>query len=130
MFCKMLANLIQGLYLVPNGPPSLLERIAMSLQKRYLKSRPMSKVTFRLPAAAVPEGSQVNLVGDFNDWDPELTPMEQLKSGEYKVTLDLPVDQDYAFRYLINGQRWENDWDADRYAPAGLGTEENSVVTV
>ena len=102
----------------------------MSLQKRYLKSRPLSKVTFRLPAAAVPDGAKVNLVGDFNDWDPELTPMTQLKSGDYKVTLDLPIDHDYAFRYLINGQQWENDWDADLYTPTGLGTEENSVVTV
>ncbi len=102
----------------------------MSLQKKYLKSRPLSKVTFRLPAAAVPSEAQVHLVGDFNDWDPAKTPMIQLKSGEFKVTVELPIDQEYAFRYLINGQEWENDWEADKYAPAGLGSDENSVVTV
>jgi 1,4-alpha-glucan branching enzyme len=112
------------------SPPRFPEGLPMSLQKRYLKSRPLSKVTFRLPAAAVPAGAQVNLVGDFNDWDPTKTPMDQLKSGEFKITLELPIDRDYAFRYLINGQEWENDWEADKYAPTGLGREENSVVIV
>jgi len=102
----------------------------MSLQKRYLKSRPLSKVTFRLPAEAVPAGAMVHLVGDFNDWDAAATPMSQLKSGEFKVTIDLPVGQEYEFRYLINGRVWENDWAADKYAPSGLGVEENSVVAV
>ncbi len=102
----------------------------MSLQKKYLKSRPMSKVTFRLPAEAVPADAIVTLVGEFNNWDPSGTPMTALKSGEYKVTLDLPVGHQYEFRYLINGRIWENDWEADRYAPSGLGTEENSVVVV
>ena len=102
----------------------------MSLQKRYLKSRPESKVTFRLPAEAAPEGTAVYLVGDFNNWDPTATPMERLKSGDYKVTLDLPVERTYAFRYLIDGQVWENDWEADAYAPSGLGHEENSLVEV
>ena len=102
----------------------------MSLQKRYLKTRPLSKVTFRLPAAAAPAAANVNLVGDFNSWDPAATPMSQLKSGDYKVTLDLEVGQEYAFRYLIDGKTWINDWDADKYAPTGLGAEENSVVTV
>lgn len=102
----------------------------MSLQKKYLKTRPLSKVTFRLPAEAVPSGAAVSLVGDFNDWNPGAAPMTRLKSGDYKVTVDLPVGQDYQFRYLINGRAWENDWEADKYAPAGLGHEENSVVSV
>lgn len=102
----------------------------MSLQKRYLKSRPLSKVTFRLPAAAAPAAANVYLVGDFNAWDPAATPMDRLRSGDFKVTLDLSVGQEYAFRYLINGKKWENDWDADKYAPTGLGVDENSVVTV
>lgn len=102
----------------------------MSLQKKYLKTRPLSKVTFRLPAEAVPADAKVNLVGEFNNWDRSDTPMKPLKSGEYKVTVDLPVGHEYEFRYLIDDQVWENDWDADRYAPAGLGNEENSVVVV
>jgi len=102
----------------------------MSLEKRYLKSRPESKVTFTLPAKAASAGSRVCVVGDFNDWDPEATPMTRLKSGSWKATVDLPVDRTYAFRYLIDGRTWENDWEADGYAPSGVGHEENSLVTV
>jgi len=102
----------------------------MSLQKRYLKTRPLSKVTFRLSAEAATTAATVSLVGDFNAWDPNATPMSQLKSGDYKVTLDLEVGREYAFRYLIDGQTWVNDWEADKYTPTGISTEENSVVTV
>lgn len=42
--------------------------------------------------------------------------MTRLKSGAWKATLDLPVDRTYAFRYLIEGQIWENDGEADGYA--------------
>ena len=100
----------------------------MSLQKRFLKSKPISKVTFRLPAKALAGATQVSLVGEFNDWDENLTPMAQLKSGEFKVTVDLPTGQNYQFRYLINKSVWENDSDADSYTPSGFPGIENSVV--
>jgi len=102
----------------------------MSLQKRYLKSRPESKVTFTLPAEAAEAGSRVFVVGDFNEWDPEATPMTRLKSGTWKATVDLPVDRTYAFRYLIDGCIWENDEEADGYAPTGVSHEENSLLRV
>ncbi len=102
----------------------------MSLSKRYLKSRPVSKVTFRLPREAAPEARKVTLVGTFNHWDRQATPMERLKSGEFKVTLDLETGQEYQFRYLIEGQVWENDWSADKYAPCDFAATENSVVVV
>lgn len=103
----------------------------MSLTKKELKSRPVTKVTFRLPAEAAPEAREVFLVGDFNDWDEQATPMQRLKNGEFKVTLDLEAGRDYSFRYLIDGKGWENDWDADLYVPSGVALDvENSVVSV
>lgn len=102
----------------------------MSLQKRYVKTRGVSKVTFRLPAEAAPEAAEVALVGDFNDWDPAAHPMTRLKSGEYKLTLDLEPGREYGYRFLIDGQVWENDWDADKYVPSGFADTENSVVVV
>ncbi len=56
--------------------------------------------------------------------------MSRLKTGDYKVTLDLSVGQEYQFRYLIDGHVWVNDAEADKHTPAGLGSEENSVVVV
>lgn len=102
----------------------------MSIKKQYLKTRPVSKVTFRLPHEAAPEAKSVHLVGEFNDWDKLATPMTQLKNGDFKVTLDLETGRQYNFRYLIEGKVWENDWEADKYAPSEIAEEENSVVVV
>jgi len=102
----------------------------MSLQKRYLKSRPVTKVTFRLPGEAVERAHAVSLVGDFNNWDPAANPMKRLKSGEFKLTLDLESGREYHFRYLIDDRTWENDWEADKYLPSGFQHAENSVVVV
>ena len=102
----------------------------MSLKKKYLKSRPVSKVTFRLPREAAPEAKEVFLVGTFNNWDPEATPMTRLKNGEFKITLDLETGAEYTFRYLIEGELWENDWEADKYVPSGIEGQDNSVVVV
>ncbi len=102
----------------------------MSLQKRYVKTRGISKVTFRLPPEAAEAAARVTLVGDFNDWDPEATPMTRLKNGEYKATVDLEPGREYGYRFLIDGRIWENDRDADKYAPSGFADAENSVVVV
>jgi 1,4-alpha-glucan branching enzyme len=107
-----------------------MEEQAMSLQKRFLKSKPVSKVTFRMPPSALNGASHVYLVGDFNNWDEKNTPMARLKSGEFKITLDLPTGHNYEFRYLIDHEIWENDWEADSYNPSGFPGVENSVVQV
>ena len=102
----------------------------MGLQKRYVKTRGVSKVTFRLPAEVAADARQVALVGDFNDWNPDATPMTRLKNGEHKVTLDLEPGREYGYRFLIDGKVWENDGEADKYAPSGFSDAENSVVVV
>ena len=81
-------------------------------------------------AVWAPNASRISVIGDFNDWDPKATPMNRLKNGEFKVTLDLETGRDYSFRYLIEGRNWENDWAADGYIPSGIEGAENSVVTV
>ena len=102
----------------------------MSLEKRCLKSRPVTKVTFRLSHEAAHGAETVHLVGDFNDWCTDATPMTPLKNGEFKVSLDLESGNEYSFRYLIGDDTWENDWEADKYVPSGLAAVENSVVVV
>ena len=100
------------------------------MKKRYLKSKPVCKVTFELPGAAAGTAQTVALTGDFNEWDTAATPMKRRKDGSFSVTLDLASDREYQFRYLIDGERWENDWEADKYLPSPIGDGENSVVVV
>ncbi len=102
----------------------------MSLRKKFLKSRPVCKVTFNLPKEAVREGKTVNLVGEFNNWDLYATPMKRLKDGSFTATVDLEEGSEYQFRYLIDEMFWENDWDADKYMTSQYGNCENSVVVV
>ena len=100
----------------------------MSLKKQYLKSKPLCKVTFTLPKELTNGAHSATLVGDFNNWDKTTLPMKQLKNGAFTVTLDLPRNREYQFRYLLDQAVWQNDSEADRYVPNGFGDAENSVV--
>lgn len=102
----------------------------MAIKKKFLKSKPICKCTFSLPKEAAPSAKKVSLVGDFNDWTPEEHLLKQLKSGEFKIEIDLEVGQKYEYRYLIDDETWENDWQADEYRPVEGYSTENSVVAV
>jgi 1,4-alpha-glucan branching enzyme len=102
----------------------------MSLKKQYLKSKPVCKVTFKLSKEEAKNADTVRLVGDFNDWDLSATPMKKLKNGDFSSTVELPKDNAYQFRYLLDDKEWENDWAADQYVPSAISFDENSVVAV
>ncbi|GLR69623.1 isoamylase early set domain-containing protein [Agaribacter marinus] len=102
----------------------------MSFKKSYLKTKPICKVTFKITSEEAKKAREVKLVGDFNTWDEAAKPMKRLKNGGFTQTVDLPVEQSYQFRYLIDDEAWENDWNADAYVPNGMSGDDNSVVQV
>lgn len=102
----------------------------MSFKKQYLKSKPVCKVTFKLSKEEAKEADLVRIVGDFNDWDTTAAPMKKLKDGGFTATIDLPKDNQYQFRYLLDDQAWENDWQADQYLPSPVSFEDNSVISL
>ena len=102
----------------------------MSIKKQYFKTKSHVKVTLSLPAEAAPEAKEVGVAGDFNNWNAEETRMRRLKSGEFKTDINLEPGRDYEFRYQIDGERWENDWNADKYVPSRITAEENSVIVL
>ena len=102
----------------------------MSIKRKYLKSRPTCKVTFRVSKEAVNSAKSINLVGDFNNWDEYANPMRSLKNGAFSATIDLEINREYEFRYWIDGKYWDNDWAADKYVPTVYGDSENSVIVV
>ena len=97
------------------------------LKKEYLKSAPMCNVTFSLPKVAAPDARKVTLVGDFNNWSKNKTPMKKLKSGDFRLKVKLARKKHYKFRYLIDSKRWENDWHADNYVQNVYGAEDSVV---
>ncbi|MFC1568950.1 isoamylase early set domain-containing protein [bacterium] len=102
----------------------------MSLRKRYLKGNQLCKVTFVLDNEVYPFAKTVQLVGVFNNWSKEATPMKQLKNGTFSVSVNLKAGNEYSFRYLINGTVWINDWLADKFEPTIFGDVENSIIVV
>jgi len=92
--------------------------------KKYLKNG-ICKVTFRLPKEAAPDAREVAIVGDFNEWDQGRAFMTQLQNGDFKAVLEIPAGREYRFRYLIDGTRWENDWQADKYVPNDFGCDDS-----
>ncbi|MFH7595230.1 isoamylase early set domain-containing protein [Streptomyces racemochromogenes] len=66
-----------------------------------------TEVTFILPADTPP--GPVSVVGDFNDWQPGTHTLTPRKDGKRAVTVQLPGENTYAFRYLAAGDYWFND---------------------
>jgi len=98
------------------------------LKKRYLASKNICKVTFRLPKEAAPDARSVTIVGDFNNWNITETRMKKLRNGDFTLTLELPCDREYSFRYLIDANRWEKDWFADKHIPGDSEVDDSVVV--
>lgn len=102
----------------------------MSLKKQFSKSKPVCKVTFTVDPTLVDGAKEVAVLGDFNNWDPSETTMKKVKDGSFTKTIELEVGHEYQFRYLVDGSRWINDTEADKYVHSGVAAEENSIVTL
>lgn len=102
----------------------------MAITKKYLKSKPICKVTLRIPKEIGADIQEAHVVGEFNAWNTQATPMKKLKSGEFSVGLDLETGCEYQYRFLLNGTNWINDPEADKQVPTEFGDSENSVVVV
>lgn len=95
-------------------------------KKSYGKSARTCRVTFELPSAVAADS--VSLVGDFNQWQTHTHPLQRRKDGRFSLTVSLPVSQTYRYRFLVDGQRWENDWEADDYVPNDFGTDDSLIL--
>ena len=102
----------------------------MTIKKQYLKTKPMCKVTFKIPAEVGNLAQTATIVGDFNNWSFTTNPMKRLKAGAFTTTLDLEKGKAYQFRYVLDNNKWENDTEADKFVPSPCGDSENSVIIV
>lgn len=95
------------------------------LTKKFTPKRTVCKVTFTIPAELVTK--EVALVGDFNEWDTEATKLAQ-NGDVFETELRLKPETEYKFRYLIDGEVWENDHEADGYVPNEFGTDDSVLI--
>lgn len=100
----------------------------MPLTKNYTKTGSKCRVTFRVPANVGGPVHKAHVAGEFNGWDPAAAPMRKLKDGAFSLTMTLPAERDYQFRYLLDDRDWVNDLQADAYVYCPYGDCENSVL--
>ncbi len=100
------------------------------LKKDYAADGKTCLVTFVLGAEAARGASRIHLVGDFNDWNLKATPMTRSPDGSFQAAVKLEAGREYLFRYHLDDERWENDWNADKYVPSPFLDATNSVVIV
>jgi CHAD domain-containing protein len=81
-------------------------------------------VTFTLPAAV--GAARVVICGDWNGWSPHRDVMDSVEGG-FALTVLLEPGRSYRFRYLLDGERCENDWEADAYVPNQFGDDDSLV---
>jgi len=98
----------------------------MAIIKQYLKSKPICKVTFSLLAK---DAKSVSVAGEFNEWDTKATVLKKLKNGTFKGTVDLPKDNKFEFKYVVDGQ-WTNETEADGYQWNDFAAAENSLLVL
>jgi 1,4-alpha-glucan branching enzyme len=98
----------------------------MAIKRQFIKTKPVCKVTFFLEAK---EANTAAVVGDFNNWNPSEGELSKLKNGTFKAAFDLPNDNSFEFRYIVDGS-YINETQADSYRWNEFANAENSVLEV
>jgi 1,4-alpha-glucan branching enzyme len=99
------------------------KREIQMLTKKYSQDGQTCQVTFTLPKQV--HAGVAHLYGDFTEWEKFPKKMWTQEDGGFSITISLATGHDYRFRYLLDGERWENDWAADAYVPNPFGTEDS-----
>lgn len=99
----------------------------MSISKKFLPAKKSYSVTFSYPVSARPDAKEIQVLGDFNNWDPAVAPKMKKSKKDFNVSIELTEGR-YEFRYFIDNQAWDNDFEADGYIGAPYIGIENSVL--
>jgi hypothetical protein len=111
----------------PDGRPAELPN-KLGFIKQYNENGNKCKVTFRLLRERAKNTQNVTIVGDFNGWDVTKSPMTRLLDGDFVITIELDTKKEFRYRYLIDGQRWEIDWYADKFVRNNQGSKDSVVI--
>lgn len=98
----------------------------MAITKQYLKSKPICKVTFVVPAK---DAHTVSVAGEFNEWSTQAHTLKKLKNGTFKGSINLPKDQTFEFKYVVDGS-WTTENEADGLHWNDYAYSNNSVLVL
>lgn len=75
-----------------------------------------------------PDANSVSVVGSFNGWSPDQSPMRKLTDNTWEITLSLTPGR-YGYRFLVNNRKQILDPNQELTEPDGYGGR-NSVIIV
>ncbi len=67
-----------------------------------------------------PSADKVQIAGDFNNWEPSLTPLRKERDGRWKAVMVLPAGR-FQYRFLVDGS-WQNDQKPAECVPNPYGS--------
>ena len=77
------------------------ESYAICVQPRYSAKGNLHHADFFCDA---PEAERVSLIGDFNNWEPNATPMIRQPDGRWMASMELSHGY-HQYVFLVNGKR-------------------------
>lgn len=101
----------------------------MAIKKTYSEDKKSCKVTFTLPVFFEQNFEVASVVGDFNNWNANSNILtKDNKTGLYSAIIELDAGREYRFRYVVDGQTWINDPEADKFEPTPFGDSVNCIL--
>ncbi len=73
----------------------------------------LRRVEFRLAGTLVPRARRVSLVGSFNRWKDDASPMQRGPDGDWVIALNLPPGV-HAYLFYADGDWWNDPADDGR----------------
>jgi len=95
------------------------------LKKKYFKTKDECEVTFEVENDGA---KSMALVSEANEWKP-VKMSKRRKDGKFYTRIRLPKEGQFQFRYLVDGENWMNDSEADAYVANEFGGRNSVVVT-
>jgi len=96
----------------------------MTIKKQYLKSKPEVKITFEIEKKDAQNATNIILLSEHNQW--QAIELKQLKSGKFKVAVNVSTEQLASFQYTFQATDKSNQkimllpTDADAYVDNGM----------
>ena len=94
--------------------------------KRGALQKDKVSVTFEIPGTIWAD--RIHLVGDFNGWDRESLPFQRDREGNWRLELELDAGREYRFLYLVDGDHWRGEWQADKSVQNPQGGYDSIVI--
>ena len=93
------------------------------VKQKSQKKHQRQRVTFSFNS---PKAKEVILMGDFNNWDPNVHSMKKNKSGIWKKTVMIYPGR-YEYKFIIDGE-WHLDYQNEHLCTNCFGTQNNVLV--